>query len=317
MSHKSEEFTEKIMGGTFVIKCFPQPYINKAELRNKIQEAFNEAKRIEKHLTDFKDSPFNEINYKAGITEVKVDQEIWDIVTYAQNLAKETNGAFDISYAALGSLWRNEVLAKKSHNNQDWEDAKQYVDFKKIVLNQKEKTIYLPSPKMKIGLGGIGKGYAVDSMFIKMIKMGFENFYVNGAGDIRVHSHRDAPRAWRIGIRNPFNKDPKVFAGFIQLKNQACATSGDYVNRIIGADNKNSHHIINPHTGESTNGIVSCTIVAEKTIIADTLATAVIVMGKKKGIEFLNKKKIFGILIDETGKVHLSNKAIEQYQQKE
>ncbi len=315
MAQPPIELQQKIMGGTFIIKCFPQPIISRQQVQKCCEEAFAEAHRIEQLLTDFKASPFNEINYQAGKKAVTVNKEIWDIISYAQQLSKESNGLFDISYASLGHLWRAKKQDKKSINHQQWEEAKQFIDYKKIVLNSKNQSVFLPSNKMRIGLGGIGKGYAVDKIYEKLEQQGFENFYINGAGDIRVHSHTAAPRPWRIGIRNPFNK--KTQAGFVQLTNQACATSGDYLNNIKVDGKKVSHHIINPHTGNYSQDIISSTVIADKAIIADTLATTSIIMGVEMALAFLNKKDLFAVLINQQGKVLLSNKAAMQYQTKD
>ena len=308
MSTKAVDISKKLMGGTFNIKCFPQTIHSREATESIVQSAFKEIERIENQLTIFKDSSLNNINKEAGLSPVKVSSEVISLIEKSIELSKESRGAFDISYASIEDLWRKARKTKILPTINEIHIAKSYVNYRKIMIDKKASTVFLPHKKMKISLGGIGKGYAVDMAYNLMKNSSVKNFYINGAGDIRVHSSIGAKRRWKIGIRNPFNDDPSVFMGAIELTNEACATSGDYVNKTEIAG-KNIHHVIDPQTGRSTREIVSSTVIASDSISADTMATISMLLGTKKSLSYFNDKNVIAIIVDKKGNTHLSREA--------
>jgi len=295
------------MASHFSFYAFEQRHMNKEKLSRLFKAGFDEIARVENLLTDFRDSPFNKINDHAGERPVEVCPEIFKLIEKSFEISGMTNGAFDISYASIGKVWRD---AKRKNEKPDADALKLaagLVDFKKILLDKKNLTIYLPHPQMRIGLGGIGKGYAVDQAFQILRSNGVENFMVNGAGDIRVHSNTGAPRPWRLGIRNPFSKDPTQSMGQIEIKNGAMATSGNYI-KFIG--DKEHHHIHDPKSGKSPQEIASATVLTEEAVMADPLATSLMIMQQEQGLELLNKYNYYGGLVTNQGKSYLSNQAV-------
>ncbi len=257
------------MGGTFELSCFPQNLFTRPEVQVLFERAQKEVARIEDLLTHFRPSPFNRINEMAGIAPVAVDTEILSVLQRAQDFSRETGGPFDISFASPEPSYR---------------------DYRKIRVDEKACTVFLPHPGMKIGLGGIGKGYAVDRAFELLRAEGLVNFSVNGSGDVRVHSHYTAPRPWRIGVRNPFSPDPARAAGFVTLAEGAVATSGDYVN---------PDHVVNPKTGLPAKEVISATVVD---VGADTKATLLMLLGRDGALEYLRKHNLKGGVITADGK---------------
>jgi thiamine biosynthesis lipoprotein len=305
--------TKKIMGGHFSIFAWTTSEQEAERIRSAIAEGFNQISLLEDKLTDFRPSPFNRINEWAGIHPVAVDQETFDLIEHALLISKDTDGAFDISYASVGQLWRSARQSGILPNVAEIEAKRRYVDYRLIQLNRRELTVYLPYKDMKIGLGGIGKGHAVDKFYQFLRQQNISNFMVNGAGDVRVHSQRDAPRPWRLQVRNPFSEDIKKSMGVVQLANGAMATSGDYINYVKSTESlqRKYHHIIDPKLGFPTNEIVSCTVMAPTAIVADTIATSVIVMNLKMGLKYLNQKKFIGFVVTKDGVVHLSTSAFD------
>ncbi len=295
------------MGGTFGVMAWASHEKDQERIMKIINMGFDQIAALEDKLTDFRTSPFNTINENAGISPVKVDIETFNLIEIAQKISKETDGAFDISYASVGALWRSARQTGIMPEESLLIEQQKLVDYRLILLNQKELTVYLPYKKMRIGLGGIGKGYAVDCLYDFLVKQGIVNFLVDGAGDVRVHCSPEAPRPWRLSIRNPFSIEEKKNIGVVELKEGSIATSGDYVNFVPDQDGKKLHHIIDPLTGYPTNEIISASIIAPTALIADTTATSVIVMNKKKGLEYLNVKKLIGILVIKDGTVLLSD----------
>ena len=205
-----------------------------------------------------------------------------------------------------------EKIQKKILSHSEREELKQYVNYKKIKMDPRNQSVYLPHPKMKIGLGGIGKGYAVDRVFDFFKKKGLYNFYINGSGDIRVDSHASAPRPWKIGIRNPFSKDANKSIGLIQLRKGSIASSGGYIHRM---DNEKftDHHILHPQKGASKGDLIASTVIDEEMVMADTTATILMNLSCNQAIVYLDKYKLTGFVIDSFGKSHLSKKALKHF----
>ncbi len=298
------------MGGTFLLEAYIEEG-KEAQTAELFSLCFTEVERIENLLTDFKESPFQKINDEAGKNPVQVPSEIFNLIETSLQLSKSTHGVFDISYASIGHLWRKYRLQNKEPDLAEISSCRDYVDYKKIILDPKNSTVFLPHPQMRIGLGGIGKGYAVDRAFELLYSKGPTNFLVNGAGDLRVHSDKDSPRPWRIGVRNPFNPDPSIHMGVVQVKEGAVATSGDYVN-FVNFQNKKFHHVLDPRTGLPSEGAVSATILAKDALTADTRATVAMILGPSQGIEYLNQEGLVGFLVDKNGRVLMSQLAIKE-----
>lgn len=293
------------MGGRWEVQCFLNTRGEEEYWKKIINECFREVVRIENLLTDFKPSAFQKINDFAGKSPVVVPREVFQLIEKANAISEMTSGAFDISYATIGHYWRECRRNQKTPDSTIVDERKGLINFKNIELDSRQSTVYLPFGEMRVGLGGIGKGYAVDCLFEKLKSKGLVNFMVNGSGDIRIHSLASAPRMWRVGIRNPFNSDPNINCGLLKVSNGAVATSGGYINKI----ENHSHHILDPKSGTSKDEIVSATIWTDTSLESDTLATAIMVMGRIEGMKLINQKKHFAILIDNTGKVHLSERA--------
>ncbi len=301
----------QIMGGEFQFLCFPQNFLSKEDVYKIFDEAYTEVKRIEVKFTDFKPGFFNEINKQAGISAVVVDDETLQLIKESIKVSKISQGTFDISFASVGHLWREQKENGHSLDQETIINHLKYIDYNLIQIDEIKKSVYLPYPQMKIGLGGIGKGYAVDQVYKYFIKKGLYNFYVNGAGDIRVHSRLDAPRKWRIGIRNPLSQDASKSVGIIQMAEGAIASSGGYIHNVNG--DKFNHHIIHPKTGLSSREIISSTVIAKDAITADTTATILMNMGKQEAVEYLNQYDLMGLVFCREGRSYLSKKALKHF----
>lgn len=286
------------MGSDFTLRCYPQNHLSQKDCLNLFKEAEQEIIRIENELTEFRESPFNNINESAGIRSVKVSDEILFLIEYAQNLARETNGLFDISSSSLIYHHKKALKEGKQLSTDEQKYYEGYVDYKKIEIDPENKTVFLPFRDMRIGFGGIGKGYAVDRIYELLKSKGMINFYINGSGDIRVHSHQNAPRKWRIGLQNPMN--PENYIGLIQLSDGALATSGTY---------KQKGHLFN----KSSSELISVTILCDTCIESDTLGTILINMCEDEAISFLNKKNLAGIVINKKGLSLLSKRALDLF----
>ncbi len=301
------------MGGEFQLLCFPQSFLSREDVLKIFHKAENEVLRIQSKFTDFEESPFNEVNKYAGIRPVKVDDEIWNIIKIANRISRESNGVFDISFATIGHLWREAKENGRTLSLPERTQMKAFIDYRNIQMNYFSKCIFLPFKQMRIGLGGIGKGYAIDMVYELLLKEGISNFYINGSGDIRVHSLPNAPRAWRIGIKNPFSADSSKSIGVLQVSTGSIASSGGYIHFNPNSEGKSDHHIVNPRSGFSNDEIIACTVIAENTVEADTTATILMNLDVIEAIRYLDNKKLIGFVIDRNGKTHLSVRALSSF----
>ena len=309
MSHIRMEHTFKAMGGEFQLMCFPQNFLSREDVRCLFIRAEKETKRIEDKFTEFRESPFNEINLQAGLSPVTVDDEMWNLIQKSLSFSKESNGLFDITHACIGHLWKKRRSEGKTLSMEERSHLKELIDYKKIHLDEKRKTVFLPRKKMRIGLGGIGKGYAIDKIFDLFISHGLYNYYINGSGDIRVHSHARAPRPWRIGIKNPFSPDKSI--GILRLSNGSVASSGGYVQK----NNYKDHHILDPSQGISQGELLASTVIAKDAVTADTTATILMNFSSREAMKYLDDRDLTGFVVEKSGKVRLSSKALSATQQ--
>lgn len=294
--------SKKLMGSPFAIKAYPENNKDNNFVRQAVELAFLEISRVESLLTDFKDSPFNKINDFAGIRPVKVTEEIFSLIDFSKKISQESEGAFDISYASVGAAWRKAFKSGIPPDEKEIQSARAFVDYRKIELNYDSFEVFLPLKGMKIGLGSIGKSYAVDSAFKFLRTKGLRSFLVNGAGDIRASSSSSAPRAWKVGIRNPF-AGKNMTMGIINISAGAVATSGDY-ERFISHGGKKYHHIIDARSSSIRDDISSVTVFAHDTVNANAYSTAAMCMGAEDGARLLTKKdKLKGLIIVPSGKV--------------
>lgn len=306
------DYRFKAMGGEFQLFSYLKSYSNeKAEKIFALVE--KEVIRIENKFTDFRESPFQMINEKAGRERVFVDEEIFNLVKRSLDFSIKTNGIFDISFASVGHLWREAKRSNKRLGYLDRIVASRLIDYKKIELDENNLSIFLPHPKMRISLGGIGKGYAIDRAYKILKEFGFANFYVNGAGDIRVHSEANAPRKWRFGIQNPLAHDFDKKIGVIQISQGSISSSGGYAARNNLNGDTRDHHIISPRSGISNRKVIATTVYTPTAIESDVYATSLMNMKPDEGLSFMEKEQLAGMIVTDEGRCLLSKKALKNF----
>lgn len=293
----------KLMGNHFEITVVAS---DELWANDKIELGVKEIQRIEKLLTTFSaDSETNLINANAGITPVKVSEEIIELIERSLRISSVTQGAFDISYGSADkSLWNFDVTMKSLPT---WEEAKQSVrliNYKNIIIDKTASTVYLKELGMRIGFGGIGKGYAAEQAKRIMQAAGVENGVVNASGDLTTWGLMPNGEKWTIGIVHP-EMASSVFS-YMNVSGLSVATSGNYEKFII-IDGQKYSHTINPKTGLPVTGIKSVTIVSTNAEIADAMATPVMIMGIEAGLNMINQiTDIEAIVIDDNNTLYAS-----------
>ena len=270
-----------------------------------IDMAVAEVKRIENLISDWiPTTQISQVSKNSGIQPVKVDKEVYDLVERAIKVSQLTSGAFDISYASMDKIWKFDGSMKTMPTPEAIKQSVARIGYQKIVLDAKAQTIYLKEKGMKLGLGGIGQGYIADKIKDLLLSKGCASGIVNVSGDINAWGYQTTGKPWTVAIVNPMNKN-KVFATF-PLENSSVETSGSY-EKFVVFDGKRYSHIIDPRTGYPAQGVVSVSVFAKQTEIADALATGIFVLGVDVGLNLVNQLKGIGcIIVDDKGEIHTS-----------
>jgi thiamine biosynthesis lipoprotein len=270
-----------------------------------VNSAVNEVKRIENLISDWiPTTQISQVNQNAGIVPIKVNNEVFELVERAIKISKLTDGAFDISYASMDKIWKFDGSMKEMPTPEAIKKSVERIGYEKIILDTKNKTIFLKDAGMKLGLGGIGQGYIADKVKEVLQAKGCTAGIVNVSGDINTWGSQIDGKPWTVGVVNPVNKN-KVFATF-PLIDSAVETSGSY-EKYVTFNNIRYSHIIDPRTGYPATGVVSVSVFAKQTEIADALATGVFVLGVEVGLNLINQLKgIECIIVDDKGKIFTS-----------
>ena len=302
-TQREYKHTERLMGNTFEITVVAG---DEAWARKKILLAVEEIKRIEKLLTTFDESSqTNQINCNAGVVPVTVDREVFNLIERSIKISSVTDGAFDLSYGSVDKkLWNFDKLMTSLPDELTAKKMVRLINYHNIILDDKSCTVMLAEKGMRIGFGGIGKGYAADMAKALLKKEGVQSGIVNASGDLVTWGFQANGKPWTIGIANPDSAQSPF--SYMNITDMAIATSGNYEKYITINDKKYSH-TINPKTGLPVTGIKSVTIISPNAEIADAMATPVTIMGVKAGVNLINQVHYLAcIIIDDNNKIFTS-----------
>ena len=294
----------RLMGNRFEISIVSD---DEQWANNLIESAIFEIRRIEYLLTTFnQSSQTNQINAYAGIKPVKVDKEVFNLIYRSVRISELTQGAFDITYGSVDKrFWNFDKTMTSLPNKETARKMVRLINYKNIVLDRDSGTVFLKEKGMRIGFGGIGKGYAADRARLILEQNGAEGGVVNAAGDLTAFGTQPNGKPWTVGIADP-DAAHHPFS-YLDISNMAVATSGNY-EKYVTIDGKKYSHTIDPKTGLPVSGIKSVTIICSNAELADALATPVMVMGIKAGLDLINQmKNIACILIDDNNKMYTSD----------
>jgi thiamine biosynthesis lipoprotein len=272
-----------------------------------IDAAVAEISRIEKLLTTFSDnSQTNQINAQAGIKPVKVDIEVYRLIERSLKLSELTQGAFDITYGSIDkSLWNFDVNMTSLPDAETARRSISAINYRNVILNSWETTVMLKEKGMRIGFGGIGKGYAADRAKALLMDAGVGSGIVNAAGDLTTWGTQPNKKPWTIAIADPNNKITPFST--LNISDMAIATSGNY-EKYVMINGKKYSHTIDPKTGLPVSGIKSVSIICPSAELADAMATPVMVMGVRVGLDLVNQlKHLACVIIDDNNKLYTSN----------
>lgn len=281
--------TEERMGTTVTITVIDSD-VEKAE--SAIEHAFLEIEKIEELMSLYIENSSVSVLNKEGILEDAHIDLIYTIKK-AQYYSYLSDGAFDITVQPILDLYTTSFdVNKRAPSDEEINAALGLVDYKNVIVEDEE--IRFGKKGMAITLGGIAKGYAIDRAVEILELNGVKHALVNAGGDMRAIGKKSGSEEWQIALQNPRNAEEYIT--IIKLNNKSVATSGDYERYF--EPTKKFHHIVNPKTGYSATELISVTIIAEKAIDADALATSVFVMGPEEGMELIEQlENVEGLLI--------------------
>jgi thiamine biosynthesis lipoprotein len=270
-----------------------------------IDTVIKEVTRIENLISDWRSyTQVSAVNQNAGIKPIKVDKEVFDLAKRAILLSELTDGAFDISFAAMDRIWKFDGSMSSMPSPEAIKQSVAKVGYKNIVLDEVNSTIFLRLKGMKIGFGALGEGYAADRCRALMLSKGVKAGIVNGSGDMSTWGTQPDGKPWTIGLTNPAR--PEDLLAVIPLKEVAIVTSGNY-EKFVMFNGKRYSHIINPKTGYPATGLKSVTIIGPSAEEANGLSTSIMVLGKTAGLQLLKgHPKLSYILIADDGKIYSS-----------
>ncbi len=270
--HKESEF----MLGTFVEVVSPDPRAGRI--------VFDELKRLQDKLNMF--DPESELTELNNSGDLKVSDELFEILVLAKKFYSKTLGAFDVTIAPVSTIWKRSIASISLPTEQEIKDALFGVGFDNVYFDDASKRVKFLKMGLKIDLGGIADGYAIDRAVARLRAGGIDSALINLGGDIYCLGMNNG-HSWRVGVQDP--RVAKKIIEKIDLADKAVSTSGDYEQFLV-FQNKRYSHIIDPKSGyPSQSGLISATVVADEAIVADALSTALIVLGEEKGREVLKE----------------------------
>lgn len=253
------------------------------------------------------------INDNAGIAPVTVDQKIIDLLLLGREMYEETGGKVNIAFGSVLSIWhtyRTEGLDDPQNAKlpefEELKEASEHTDIDKVIIDEKNSTVYLEDTKMSLDVGAIAKGYAVERVCEEISDMGIDSMLISVGGNIRAVGSRAKNEKWTIGIQNPDTNDQTPYICKVLLEDMSVVTSGNY-QRYYSVDGKKYHHIINPYTLMPENYFEAVSIICNDSGKADAYSTAVFNMPYEEGIEFINSlDNVEAMWVLENGEIRYS-----------
>ena len=267
-----------LMGTTVSITVSVSGSLGRKVIENAVDKAFDEMSRIEGVFSVYIDTnEVSRINRLGRDVPMRISDEAFGLIAVSKEYFRRTEGAFDITVKPLMELWGFGSGNMRVPTEVEIQGALERVGSDKMVLNEADRTITFRADGMKIDLGGIAAGYAVDRAVGVLKSSGIKSAVVNAGGDIYCLGRKSKKRLWKTGVTHPRKKDKVFFE--MHLENRAITTSGDY-EKFFEAGGKRYSHIFDPRTGYPVEEkVVSATVTADDVMTADILATALCVMG--------------------------------------
>jgi len=268
-----------------------------------LSDSMAEFDRIEAAMSTYRaESEISALNAHGAEGWVEISTELFDLIRRALKLSVTTGGAFDITYDSVGDLY--DFRERIRPTEADIEARLETIDFRFVELDTQESRVRFSRQGVRINLGGIAKGYSVESVIGLLRRAGVEHALASAGGDTRLLGDRGG-QPWIVGVRDPEQEDGIVTR--LGLEDEAVSTSGDY-ERFFVEDGIRYHHILNPSTGKSASLVRSATVIGADATLTDGLSTSVFVLGPDEGLKLIETLPGYeALIIDNSFKVLLSS----------
>jgi thiamine biosynthesis lipoprotein len=272
---------------------------DEARGRELVADVMEDYRRIDRAMSTYKsDSEISLVNARAATEAVPIGEELFSMLERSVALSVASHGAFDITYESVGYLY--DFRAGVRPTDEEISERLAAIDYRHIVLDREKSTVQFTSPGVRINLGGIAKGYAVQHGADYLRSRGVEHALLNAGGDTRVIGDRRG-QPWIVGIRHPRQENEVITR--LPIVDEAISTSGDY-ERFFEENGHRYHHIINPATGRPTEGVLTVTVIGPDGTLTDGLDTAIFVLGAEEGLKLMESYPDYeAIIVDSAGKI--------------
>ena len=277
---QSYDFTEKHMGTDFRIILYAN---NAEEAQYAAKKAFERIKNIDQSCSDYiAESELNKLS-RTHDEWIPISDDLWNVLSYAQKLAEQSQGAFDITCGPLSLQWRLARFRKKLPSQTILKRALTRVGYNKLTLKPETQSVKLSHLGMKLDLGALAKGYAADQALLKLKTLGIQYVLIDASGDMLMTDHPSS--YWKVHIND---SNQSKASSYVKLQAGAIATSGDAIQNLSLAETKYSH-IIDPRSGQALTQSERVTIISKTAMQADALASVSSVLKHSKAIPFLKQ----------------------------
>ncbi|WP_437621688.1 FAD:protein FMN transferase [Sorangium sp. So ce1151] len=300
----------RAMGTSLVVAAYPSEAMDEAAIRGRLDKAIAEIRRLEGLMTTWRpESELSRVNAAAGRSAVEVSPESLEVIEKSLWISERSGGVFDITFEAMHGLWKfDEDIDDNVPPRDDVERARGLIDYRQIAIDRARRTVMLARPGMRMSLGGIAKGYAVDAAARVLRGEGLGSFFVQAGGDLYIAGKKPDGSRWRAGIRDPRGKGASDYFAMVEVEDHAFSTAGDYERSFI-KEGRRYHHIIDPRTGFPASESRSVTVWAKDALTADAVDDAVFILGAEKGLELVESIEDCGaVIVDRNNKVWVSKR---------
>ena len=284
------------MGTRIVVELWSDDH---AAGEHAIDAVMRQMRHIDASMSTYKpDSELSRVNARAARGPMRISKELFGLLETALDYSRITDGAFDITYASVGFMY--DFRARHRPTEEQIGAALPAVNYRHVLLDRAARTVRFSQPGVRIDLGGIAKGYAVDRGIEILQQRGIHHALVSAGGDSRIIGDRFG-KPWIVGIRHPDRKDELIAR--LPLVDTAISTSGDY-ERYFDENGVRYHHIIDPRTGHSASAVRSATVLAPTATRTDGLSKTAFVLGAEAAIRiYEHLGDVDAIIVKPDGKV--------------
>jgi len=300
----------KAMGTKIVISSFTTPELDETKVGAALAKGYREMVRLEKLMSTWVPaSEVSRINLSGAKAPVVVGPDTFAVIEKSIWIGAESGGVFDITFEAMHGMWKfDEGAEARVPTKKDIDKAKKLIDYRNIEIDSAASSVRLKKEGVRINLGGIAKGYAVDAAGRVLEAEGLKSFFVQAGGDLFVRGKKPDGSKFRVGVRDPRGKNEWDTIALLEVEDHAFSTAGDYERSFV-LDGKRYHHIIDPRTGYPASESRSVTVWAKDAFTADAIDDAVFILGAEKGLALVEKIDGAGaVIVDKDNKVWVSKR---------